>query len=224
MRFNFRLPTRVALLPALMIASAFFGAMVLAQSEPALPGDHPEANTDQPPAINPLAVPGDTRAPDAPATEVTLYKFIAGQNFYPREATTNVQYGGAGCLYRTTPTGFVVSDLQLPQNAVVESLRLYYYDTNTDQDLDLYLYNYDGLGEFTQPATASSSGSAGRGTVDTGPIGYVVDNSAAALGLVVGMDAASNNSVQLCGVRVEYTIDVPSYTLLPAVVKETTGD
>jgi hypothetical protein len=224
MRFNFRLPTRVALLPALMIASAFFGAMVLAQSEPALPGDHPEANTDQPPAINPVAAPGDTRAPDAPATEVTLYKFIAGQSFHPREATTNVQYGGAGCVYRNTPSGFVVSDLQLPQNAVVESIRVYFYDTNADQELDFYLYDYDALGTFRQLATVSSSGSAGRGTADTGPIGHIVDNAAAALGLVVGMDGANNSTVQLCGVRVEYTIDVPSYTLLPAVVKETTGD
>jgi hypothetical protein len=40
------------------------------------------------------------------------------------------------------------------------------------------------------------------------------------LGLVVGTDGANNSSVQICGVRLRYTIQVPSYQFVPTALKQ----
>jgi hypothetical protein len=153
-----------------------------------------------------------------------LFKFIAGSNFHPRESTTTNQYAGAGCLYRNTSSGFFVSDLQLPQDAVVDFLRVYFDDSNDANDVTAYLYSYDAQGAFTQVAMAKSNGSGGYSSAGSGFFSYTVDNVGGALGLVVGMDAANDSTIKFCGVRLRYTIDVPSYVMLPAILKQYMGE
>lgn len=190
---------------------------------PALAGEGPEG--DAAPAPGP-AVPGAADEvelqldPDAAEEVVTLFKFTAGSSFHARESTTTYSYGGAGCTYRTSSNGFLVSDLQLPEGAEIDFVRLYYYDNNTEQDADLYLYEYDGQGGFTEIRHLAPTGSPGYSSVGSGFFSYVVNNTSASLGLVAGTGSANNNSVRICGVRLRYKIDVPSWVMLPAVLKQ----
>lgn len=243
MQHQVSLTTRILVISTFTAFVVFFTAIVWAQDIPddlgspesnetpqatMTPiGSDPESNTK--PAANPAASsPADeieTQVnPDATTSQVTLFKFIAGSNFHPRESTTTHSYGGAGCAYRTTVSGFLVTDLQLPQGAEVDYVRLYFDDTSSADDAHLWLYAYDGQGAFTQITEAASSGAPGAGSAGSDFFSYVVDNATTALGLVAGSDSANDSSVQICGARVRYTIEVPSYVMLPSVFKQYMGE
>jgi hypothetical protein len=163
------------------------------------------------------------QASDTSAQVVALYKFIAGSNFHPREATTTHGYGNAGCVYKTSTSGYLVSDLQLPQGAEIDLISLYYSDTNANYDAETWLYAYDGLGGFTEIAHVASIGSPGQNSANSALFSHIVDNSSESLGLVVGTGSANDSSVRICGVRVRYNVEVPSYVLLPGVLKDYVG-
>lgn len=155
----------------------------------------------------------------ADAAAVILFERIAGANFHPREATTTHQYSGAGCVSRTASSGFLVSDLQLPDGAEIDFLRLYFDDTSDANEAHAWLYAYDGLGGFTQVAAVSSSGAPGHSSAGSGFFSHTVDNTAEALGLVIGFDSASDSSVAVCGVRVRYSVPF-SQSTLPLIMKQ----
>lgn len=159
-------------------------------------------------------------APDAPSQVVTLYKFIAGSNFHSREATTTYNYGNAGCLYRTSTSGYLVSDLQMPQGAEIDLVSLYFNDTNVNYNAEVWLYAYDGLGGFTEITHVASIGTPGQTSADSAIVSHIVDNSVESLGVVVGTGSANDSSVRICGVRVRYHVDVPSYIMLPTIFND----
>lgn len=185
----------------------------------------PEGDTTPPATSAEVADEVETQFdPNAPAEEVILFKFIAGASFHPREAATTHQYNGSGCINRTSTNGFFVSDLQLPEGAEIDFLRLYFDDTSDDNDAQAWIYAYDGLGGFSQITTVASSGTPGQSSAGSGFFSYVVDNTAESLGLVAGVGSASDSSVTFCGVRLRYKIEVPSYMMLPAVLKQNTAE
>ena len=154
-----------------------------------------------------------TTAESAAADEVILFERIAGMNFHPREATTTHNYAGAGCVNRTSSLGFLVSDLQVPDGAEIDFLRLYFDDTSGDNNAQAWLYAYDGLGNFTQITTVSSSGAPGESSAGSGFFSHIVDNTAEALGLVIGFDNANDSTVAVCGVRIRYKVTFSQLTL-----------
>lgn len=173
----------------------------------------PDAATDDPPEHV------ETRpAADARAGEVTLFHSIAGSSFHPREASTTHEYAGTGCVNRTSDAGFLVADLQLPEGAEIDFLRLYFDDTDAanNNDAQAWLYSYDGLGDFTQIATVSSSGSPGQGSIGSGFFSHLVDNTNESLAVIVGMGSATDAGVQVCRVRLRYVVDVPALSYFPA--------
>lgn len=184
--------------------------------------------------VDPEGQPLDTTQPQSPAiveeveltteestaaTDIILFERVAGANFHPREATTTHQYAGAGCVSRTSSSGFLVSDLQLPDGAEIDFLRLYFDDTSGANNAHAWLYEYDGLGGFTQITTVSSSGTPGHSSAGSGFFSYTVDNTAEALGLVIGFDSATNSTVAVCGVRVRYSVPF-SQSTLPLIMKQ----
>jgi hypothetical protein len=183
-------------------------------------GDTTPPNLAAPDHLDETELP---QAPDTPSAVATLFKFIAGSNFHPREATTTHSYGNAGCLYKTSTSGYLVSDLQLPQGAEIDLVSLYFNDTNANYNAEVWLYAYDGLGGFTEIAHVASIGSPGQNFANSALISHIVDNSTESLGLVVGTGSANDSSVRICGVRVRYNVDVPGYVMLPAVMKDYVG-
>lgn len=160
-----------------------------------------------------------TTEDSAAAAEIILFERIAGANFHPREATTMHAYAGAGCVNRTSANGFLVSDLQVPDGAEIDFLRLYFDDTSGEDNAQAWLYAYDGLGNFTQITTVSSSGAPGQSSVGSGFFSHIVDTPTEALGLVIGFDTATDSTVSVCGVRIRYKVTF-SQSNLPLIMKQ----
>ena len=140
-----------------------------------------------------------------PVTEtVGAYLNIAASNFIPREDSATRAYGGAGCLYRTSASGFFTSDLQLPKGAKIITIRAQYYDA-APVDGNVFLYSFDGTGNYHQLATATTSGAAGYGTTYSVAINHTVDNENESLALILDYATVSDSSLRFCNIRITYS-------------------
>jgi hypothetical protein len=140
-----------------------------------------------------------------PVTEtVGAYFNISASNFIPREEIATRAYGGAGCAYRTSSSGFFTSDLQLPKGAKIITIRAQYYDSSP-VDGNIFLYSFDGTGNYQQLAQASTSGASGYGTIYSPPVNYTVDNENESLALILDYATVNDSSLRFCNIRVTYT-------------------
>ena len=176
------------------------------------------------PQLEAQALTGDEDV--APASRVIAdgvvttyyYKRIAGPAFQPRTSTTThaVQASG-GCIYPTaSAAGVFVADLDVPDGAIIDYLRVYWYDAHASLDSYAWITRYDDRGALTDLVEVKSTGSGGYGT-SLGGLNHTVNTATDSLvvnwrGNVVGGDS------QLCGVRVRYKI-VSNVTFLPEVTK-----
>ena len=140
-----------------------------------------------------------------PVTEtVGAYFNISASNFIPREGIATRAYGGAGCAYRTSSSGFFTSDLQLPKGAKIITIRAQYYDSSP-VDGNIFLYSFDGTGNYQQLAQASTSGASGYGTTYSPPVNYTVDNENESLALILDYATVNDSSLRFCNIRITYT-------------------
>lgn len=146
---------------------------------------------------------GATMAP--PTAAGFSYAHIAGSTFRPRNSATTWNYAGAGCITSTVGTQLFVHKLLLPQDAVVNYLRIYYNDTSAS-DVSAYITRYDSAGDSADLTSAASSGTPGYSEELSPLIAYSVDNASNALVVNVVFGAADPN-LAFCGVRVAYTED-----------------
>lgn len=127
------------------------------------------------------------------------YLFIAGSAFTPRTSAQTVSYPGGGCLYSNDA---VNTSLELPDGAVVEGARLYYFSNSPTDNLELYLNRFPGNGSFSNFLSGETTYSSGY--VDeyffASPT-ITIDNLSGAHVLVVVMEP----NTRFCGVRLFYT-------------------
>ena len=129
-------------------------------------------------------------------------------------------YFGAGCTYRTSGTSFTEHDLQLPQGAEIDYLRIYYYDNDASNNANAYLFAYDGAGNFTEIASVGSSGTPGQSSTGSGFFSYFVDNVGAGLSLRLNYGNGSNSNLRICGVRLRYQYNISTVSL-PLILNRT---
>lgn len=140
----------------------------------------------------------DEAGPMSPMGSANDYLFVTGSAFTPRTSTQTITYPGAGCI---SFDGFVTTDLQLPQGAAIQGVRLYYYDMATPGSVSVYVNSFDGGGNFSSLLSALS-------TIETGysseyfafgaPV--IVDNISQSLSLIASMATG----LRFCGMRVFY--------------------
>jgi hypothetical protein len=147
---------------------------------------------------------------------VARYKRIAGTAFHPRRSATGFEstYFGAaddGCLVTTSdPSGIFVADLQLPDDAVITTMRVYYYDSASANGI-LFITAFNDLGGFvggSDLAYVQTQGNGGFGT-NAVTLNFTVDTTSQSLVLqwrsnVSGTVVAPG--VALCGVRLVYYV------------------
>ena len=148
---------------------------------------------------------------------VPFFKRIAGLSFHPLDS--NVAYGTApgGCLYQTGSGGDFASDIQVPDGAVIDYLRVYFYDTDGGSDAVAELYAYDGAGNSTLIASAVGSGTPAYGSAVSELFSHYVDNAAEALAVVLDFQGASTDALRICGIRIRYQFNRIN---LPLVLKQ----
>jgi hypothetical protein len=135
---------------------------------------------------------------------VPFFKRIAGINFHPLASDVTYASTPGGCLYQTGSAGDFASDIQVPDGATIDYLRVYFYDTDGGSDAVAELYAYDGAGNSTLIASAVGSGTPAYSSAVSEPFSHFVDNTAEALAVVLDFQGASTDALRICGIRIRY--------------------
>jgi hypothetical protein len=181
--------------------------------------------TNPEPFDNPITGPSGTaeeieldltlNAPDSP--NAIFFKRYAGSIFQPMASGTTYEDGGAGCTYRTGGELWFTADLQLPDGAEIDFLRVYFYDIDPDDDIKADIYSFDGAGNFVDIIEVSSSGAPGWDDAGSGFFSYIVDNIDESLAFVVGL-GDTGPDLMFCGLQVRYQYATFSLMNLPAML------
>ncbi|HNT54586.1 MAG TPA: hypothetical protein PKG95_07730 [Anaerolineaceae bacterium] len=144
------------------------------------------------------------------------YLYVTGSALRPRDGAYNwLSTGSGGCIY-TTVGGLFNVDLQLPEGAGIDYLRIFYYDTSAS-DANAWITSYDGEGNFDDLVYVGSTGTAGYGTALSDFTRVYVHNANQSLVLNWRPNDASS-AMQLCGLRIAY--HMPDYYLyLPGILR-----
>ena len=157
----------------------------------------------------------DPAAPDEEPSEVTgedgvtrtgfQYYFVAGSALHPTDQAAGWTRHEGGCVSAENAAVPFVTDLDLPQDSIIEFLRVYYYDAAEVDNGEASIVAYDGRGdELILLDGLASSGSEGYGTrYKEQQTDHQVDNLDYAYVLrwhphIVG------STMRVCGLRVAY--------------------
>lgn len=169
-----------------------------------LPASAAEGSIDGfPPAqnFNYTHLPGADQEIDA-TTGVTggsAYLFLAGSAFTPRTSGQTVTYPGGGCSYSN---GALTTSLELPNNAEIHGVRIYYFSPAPAAKVGLFLTTYQGNGSLTDLLTGTTTSSGGyTDEYFSASPALVVNNGSGSYVLTATMDP----DTRFCGMRVFYT-------------------
>jgi hypothetical protein len=148
-------------------------------------------------------------APDAAdgSTEVSAQSFkyvhITGNTFVPRGGDVVKNWASPGCIYLSS-SGYLAARLDLPKDATIKYLRIYYKVTDLSALMTAWLVRYDTTNAtyLDLASVASATGGGGLGTSLSSEITETVNNSTYSYELNLNMPG--NSTVAFCGVRVAY--------------------
>lgn len=192
---------RIRSIPMLLLLSVTSG--VWAEYEPANV-DRSAHSTAWPQTHFPFGEPAVIE--DIDGAGQLLFHRIAGSNFTPRGSTTTYSYTGGGCMQRNSNDGdsWFTTDIQVPDGATIDFLRVYYNDADASFDINTELWAFDAAGGTTLIAEADSSGSPGYSSAGSDFFAHVVDNLNQSLVIVASIQAGVGANLALCGVRIRY--------------------
>jgi hypothetical protein len=96
------------------------------------------------------------------SAEPFSYLRVAGSSFVPRDGSTKLAYGAAGCVLLASGAPWIVYPVQLPTGSRIVSMRVYYYDVAPNTWLTAALTRYNGSAaspmrcSLTLPITAAA--------------------------------------------------------------------
>jgi hypothetical protein len=138
------------------------------------------------------------------SAEPFSYLRVAGSSFVPRDGSTKLAYGAAGCVLLASGAPWIVYPVQLPTGSRIVSMRVYYYDVAPNTWLTAALTRYNGSGGITDEVFFDvADNSSGYSTHDRA-MDLRINNQESATQILVSFSDAMP-SLRLCGVRL--TID-----------------
>ncbi len=139
------------------------------------------------------ARPGETQA-------TSRYLFVPAAAFTRRDSTDSLVNDGTGC---TSTDGWALNaDLQLPEGALVDGIRVFYHVPTTGT-VTSWFTRYDGAGGFSDLITTNTTNSGGYFSEyfpAAAPI--PIDPFVSSYSLV---SRQNGTDVQVCGIRVFYS-------------------
>lgn len=177
----------------------------------AIPGDVPPTEIDQVEAIDldaliPEGAPDQIDPNADPNWSGFYYYHVTGTGLRPRESSVNWASGQPGCLYLVSGTTAVIFNINMdvPNGARVDYLRLFYYDTSASTSTS-WVTRYDDTGGYSDITTVSSDGSAGYGTMLSPLLEHIVDSVNYSY-LLNWRPNVLGSTMQLCGLRVAFRL------------------
>jgi hypothetical protein len=156
--------------------------------------------------------------PDAPTWNSNI-RYV-GATLKPRSNTVNYDVGGTGggCVYATGGDTSEVWNvpLSLPNGAIVETMRMYFYDNDAGNNLRGWFTKYDLYGDIVSEWGVWSMTS-GYAYVDVPIAPAETINYNAFSYLLNFRPYAATSNLMLCGFRLFYT--VYNYNFMPMVIK-----
>jgi hypothetical protein len=146
---------------------------------------------------------------------------VAGSAFHPRNSTyTYAEAGNGDCIYQTagSANGIFVADLQLPQGAVIDILRLFYYDTSSSNSF-AWLTEYSAGAVYSDVAHTTSLDALGYGNYADTSFSYTVDDYTHSL-VLNWRSNQLGSTIQLCAMRIRYWTTAPCCSFLPLTTKQ----
>ncbi len=146
--------------------------------------------------------------------------FIMGSHLLPRNSAMQYAYTINGCIYITNSGGEsrMQYPVTLPDRAIIKSMDIFYNDTSAN-NLFVWLTRYVPGQSNEDVVSVGSSGNAGWGTSSSPEVTHIVDNGSWAYSLNYSWSGVTNNTLQICGIRINY-IDPFYATFLPLTVNE----
>lgn len=151
------------------------------------------------------------------AADITSWRVI-GSALRPRESDVSYSVSGNGsCSYVTAGDASTVWNVapDLPQGAVIDTLRMYYDDTSGSNS-SAWFTVYDLYGDIVDEWSVSSNTSAGKSFNDSAAINHTIDYATYAY-LINWRPVVSGSTMQLCGFRVFYEPPPFGHLYLPSV-------
>lgn len=174
------------------------------------------SSTDDPASLDRDDVPDSPDAPDA-----LISWRVTGSALKPRENDVSYTVNGSGsCVHISAGDASTVWNItpMLPQGAVVDTLRMYYYDTS-GSDSSAWFTIYDLYGTLVDEFSVSTSGTSGNSFNDSAQINHTIDYSVYSY-LLNWRPSVTGPTMQLCGFRIFYTPPFFTAGFLPAVTKD----
>ncbi|MEZ5419737.1 MAG: fibronectin type III domain-containing protein [Vicinamibacterales bacterium] len=151
----------------------------------------------------------DTANPPSLVLGLTSWR-VTGSALKPRENDVSYTVSGSGaCTYVTAGDASTVwnTDPGLPDGTVVDTLRMYYNDTNASNS-SAWFTVYDLYGAIVQEWSVSTSGSSGNSFSDSAPINHH-DQLRRLLASAQLASGVPISTMQLCGFRVFHETPLP---------------
>ena len=130
---------------------------------------------------------------------------IAGSALKPRQDDVSYSVGGGGaCAYVTAGDALTVWNhaVTLPQGSVINTLRMYYYDTSASNSTAWFTV-YDLYGSIVEEWPVSTSTTGGNSFNDSALIDHQIDYNVYSY-LLNWRPGVTGSTMQLCGFRIFY--------------------
>lgn len=154
-----------------------------------------------------------------PLATLTSWR-VSGSVLRPRDNDVNYTTNGyGGCSYVASGDATTVwnAPVLLPNGATVNTLRMYYYDTN-GANSQAWLTVYDLYGVIVNEWLVTSTGNSGNGFRDSATINHKIDHNTYSY-LINWRPLAVGSTMQVCGFRVFYEAPLFGASYLPAIRK-----
>jgi hypothetical protein len=174
--------------------SALDNELMLQPGESLLNTDWPSEFKDNP--DDPDYLPTKTYG----ATFGEYYVYLPTSGITPYSKSSTAAYGGAGCIQRSSSSGYYDLQLQMPDGHEINGFRYYYSDSSASSST-AFLYTIDNTGTFSNELSITSTGDTGYGTIYASmPATTLVDNFNYRYGIRFSTGETGSNQ-KICGVR-----------------------
>lgn len=151
---------------------------------------------------------------NTPTSVIDAAASFAGSTFRPRDSSIDYTYSGVGCVTSSAGGAFTI-DVDLPGGSVINTVKLYFYDTSSANGLTIFLTTYNGVGGFSDRLVFTNGSAASGFGTQVGALSTPLVVSQASFSLVLTASLPGDTNVRLCSVQIGYAQPIDTVATAP---------